>query len=341
MMEPRTDWSEDIAPNEEVELLRFAEILRDLQRKNAKKGGVGRALHKKSSGGVRAEFKTRGDVPAPYRVGIFAEAKTYSAYVRFSNGSGSEQHDKKGDVRGIALKVLGVPGKKLIPGMEDAKTQDFLMIKSSATPFRNAGEFVGVVQAANNPLLLVPLMFRLGAGRVLGMLKTLTASLKEPVASMAELQYFSALPTKYGDYAARYTLIPGASKKGDSPPFGGANALRDELASRLKAGPITFTMGVQLYVDPAKTPIEDASVDWSEAVSPYVPVADLVIPKQDVFIEEGKKLAAFIEKLSFDPWHAPTEFRPIGNMMRARNHAYRLSVIERGASKEPDGTEVI
>ncbi|MEA2750953.1 MAG: hypothetical protein QOI41_5096, partial [Myxococcales bacterium] len=45
------------------------------------------------------------------------------------------------------------------------------------------------------------------------------------------------------------------------------------------------------------------------------------------------------EKLSFDPWHAPVEFRPLGELMRARNAAYRLSTIERKAAGEPDGTE--
>ena len=39
--------------------------------------------------------------------------------------------------------------------------------------------------------------------------------------------------------------------------------------------------------------------------------------------------------------HVLEEHRPLGNMMRARNHAYRLSTQERGASAEPDGSEAI
>lgn len=53
----------------------------------------------------------------------------------------------------------------------------------------------------------------------------------------------------------------------------------------------------------------------------------------------GRRIADFIETLAFDPWHAPPELRPLGNMMRARNHAYRLSTMERRAAPEPDGTE--
>jgi hypothetical protein len=68
-------------------------------------------------------------------------------------------------------------------------------------------------------------------------------------------------------------------------------------------------------------------------------VARLIIEQQDVASERGRAVAAFVEKLAFDPWHALVEHRPLGAMMRARNHAYRLSTAERGAAAEPDGSE--
>ena len=55
----------------------------------------------------------------------------------------------------------------------------------------------------------------------------------------------------------------------------------------------------------------------------------------------GRRVAELCEGFSFDPWHATADFRPLGNMMRARSHAYRLSTQERRASPEPDGTESI
>jgi len=54
-------------------------------------------------------------------------------------------------VRGIAVEVLGVEGPKIIEGLEDALTQDFLFIDSRATPFRGACEFVAFVVAASTP----------------------------------------------------------------------------------------------------------------------------------------------------------------------------------------------
>ena len=53
-------------------------------------------------------------------------------------------------------------------------------------------------------------------------------------------------------------------------------------------------------------------------------------------IGSGQEL---IEGMAFDPWHALEAHRPLGNMMRARNAAYRLSTGERKALQEPDGSE--
>lgn len=339
MLQPRTDWSENIPEGEEAALIRLAEVLRDIQARRARKGKIGRGLHFKGHAGVRAEVRTRDGLPAPYAVGIFAEAATYPAYVRFSSGAGKSQPDKIGDVRGVALKIVGVPGKKLIPGMEDARTQDFLMIRTSSTPFRNADEFVRIVQVVDNPLRLFSAMAHLGVGRVLSIVKQATAGLKVPTPSLATPRFYSALPMRWGDHAGRVSLTPVPPIDGATRGDGGVDALRGDLAARLRAGPIAFTLSVQLYVDAERTPIEDGSVDWSEADSPYVAIADVVLPQQDIADERGRTLDAYVDKLSFDPWHAPALFRPLGNMMRARSHAYRLSVIAREAGPEPDGSE--
>ena len=38
------------------------------------------------------------------------------------------RHDKWGDARGMAAKLLGVKGDKILPDERDAQTQDFVMI---------------------------------------------------------------------------------------------------------------------------------------------------------------------------------------------------------------------
>jgi hypothetical protein len=253
---------------------------------------------------------------------------------------GVRQPDKKPDVRGFAIKVLGVPGKKVIPGMEDAKTQDFLFILAPATPFRDAREFVGFVTAAATPALLLPkAITAFGVRRTFQILKKVVAGLGRPFHSVATARFFSALPIKLGPYAVKLSLRPTAT---DASSAAGASpdAIHEELAARLLRGPVSYDLELQFYVDPVKTPIEDPTVEWPEADSPFLKVARLVLPSQDMNSARGKKLAEWIETLSFDPWHALEEHRPLGHLMRARNVAYRSSTTEREAAGEPERVEV-
>lgn len=336
-MAPATTWKEQIAPDEAERFERHAKTLRDLQRKNAAGRPASRALHAKGQCPVAATFTVLDGLPAHARAGLFAQPGTYRAYVRYSNGSGKHQGDPAPDVRGIAIKVLGVPGKKIIPGLEDAKTQDFLAIRSSSTPFRDADQFVGFVRAAANPLLLLPRAIGLfGLSGTFKLLKQLTAGLSQPMVSLATTQYYSALPIAWGDYAVRFTLRPRATAESGAVPGREPNYLRDELARRLAQDVVEYDFAVQFFESEDKTPIEDASCDWSESDAPYVTVGRLTIAKQDLDSSEARALAERIEGMSFDPWHALPAHRPLGNMMRARNYAYRESTQERGAAAEPE-----
>ncbi len=62
----------------------------------------------------------------PQKVGVFA-GSTYPAIVRFSN-DGPPRPDKNPSARGMAgIKLLNVLAQKILPGEEDAGTQDFVM----------------------------------------------------------------------------------------------------------------------------------------------------------------------------------------------------------------------
>lgn len=338
-MMPATDWKETIAPGEEAQLLEFAERLRAIQRNvTAVAAGTrpARALHAKGQAGVDAEFEVLPDLPEAARQGLFAVPAKYAAYVRFSNGGPVRGPDSKPDVRGVAIKVLGVEGRKIIPGLEGARTQDFLLIGTPSTPFRDAYEFVSVVTAAVQPLTLLPkVIARLGVGRALGLLPKLVKQLGGPIASLATKSYFSAVAIQYGPYAVHYALAPHAKPDGATPGKS-PDSLGEDLARRLRQGPVVYDFRVQFYVDETRTPIEDASVEWRVEDAPFVTVARLTLLSQDPESERGRHLARDIENLSFDPWHALEAHRPLGNIMRARNVAYRLSTKERNAAPEPD-----
>jgi hypothetical protein len=132
----------------------------------------------------------------------------------------------------------------------------------------------------------------------------------------------------------RFALTPVSAAS--APATHGADRLEADLTARLREGPIEYAFELQFFVDETKTPIEDASVDWQESDSPYVRVGTLRLPKQDASSQRGRSVAERVEKLSFDPWHALTEHKPLGNMMRARKHAYFASTRGRGAAPEPD-----
>ncbi len=332
-----TDWKENVVPNEATQFDVFAAQLRDIQREKAKATGVtNRALHAKGHVGLKAELSTKGGLPDWAKVGIFAEPGTFKAWVRFSNGGTVHATDRRDDVRGIAVKVTGVGGKKLIPGMEDAPTQDFLAILSPAIPFATPAAFVGVVRAVNGPkfLILPRILMALGGDtfKVLGQLKK---GREVKVESLAEQTFYSALPIRWGSTAVKFSFAPvNPAKVG--PIANEDSRYADDLKARVKNGPLTFVLRVQPFTTEAETPIEDPTKVWT---SPWVDVAELKILQQDAASDAGKALATKVESLSFDPWHAPVEFRPVGAMMRARSHAYRDSTIERKAAKEPGPDE--
>jgi hypothetical protein len=99
---------------------------------------------------------------------------------------------------------------------------------------------------------------------------------------------------------------------------------------------VHYDFQVQPYVDDQKTPIEDPSQPWD---APWTSIARLILPKCDLAAEAAQRVMTLAEDLSFDPWHACEELRPLGEMMRARKHAYFKSTQARSASPEPEGNK--
>ena len=321
---PATDWKEVIPPDEDKRFEYFTSVLTDIQTK----AQAGRALHAKGSLGAEAEFEVLADVPADARHGMFETPKKYPALVRYSNGAPRKQSDKKPDVRGIAIKVIGVAGEKVIPGMADAVTQDFLAIRTPATPVRDAEEFIKLIRAAQTPALLpFKLIASLGFSRALQVIKGALGGFKMPTATLATTTYYTALPSQLGPFAIQYVVRPHdkhvLAKKGE---------LGEELAARLREAPVVYDLCVKFFTDEKATPIEDASVEWTGEL---VPVARLTLPKQDIDSSRGKAITEYIERAAFDPWHCRKDMKPLGNVMRARNHAYRASTQARNAVPEP------
>jgi hypothetical protein len=317
---PSTDWKERISDDEARLHGELAEQLR-AQMSARKLDAPARFLHAKANLGLEAQVTVAASIPEPLRVGIFAApSSSYRAYVRFSNGSALAQHDKKGDVRGVALKIVGVPGKKLIPGMEDARTQDFLFIRTPAIPMRSTKEFIALVRAARSPALLLPrLIGSIGFARTFAVLPKLAKGLGAPMLPLAATRYFTVLPMAWGPYAAKLSLDPHERHEGPLPKRSSATALGDELAARLKSGPVSYDLRVQLFEDEARTPIEDPTVEWPEPVAPFHTVATVTLAQQDAQSPRGRRLDA--DRSSLDKKGHPRHRRAEDDRQRPRSNA--------------------
>lgn len=103
--------------------------------------------------------------------------------------------------------------------------------------------------------------------------------------------------------------------------------MREKLREALQDGEVCFDFCIQLFVDEKKTPVEDAYIEWKESDSPPVPIALLVIPKQDI---DGR-LQQEMERMAFSPWNTK-ELIPLGRINLARRDVYHASAEHRGAN---------
>lgn len=327
MSEPITTWAEQISGDEEARLDGLATRLADLQARRDAGKKIERGLHIKQHGGVRARLEIEAGLPATHAHGLFAKPGTHEAFVRFSNGSARDQHDKQPDLRGFAFKVLGVEGEK---SLGNADTQDFLLIDEDTLPFRSPEEFVTLLESAENVATLpFKLVGRLGF-RAFGLIGGI-AKFKGSRGSVLDLAYHSVAPFCVGPYAGRMHLVPIHQPS----PHGKAMPERDylarELAPRVAAGGLSYAVELQLLG--AGDSVEDVTLSWK---GPRVRVAKLTLVADDPKSAEGQRLDALVRELSFDPWHTLVTHRPLGLSMRARKHAYFKSTQARKAAGEPD-----
>jgi hypothetical protein len=327
-MPPSTEWREQLDGDEERRFAAFAERIAAIQQKKSLKFGAGRAFHRKQLLALRARLEVLPDLPPHASQGLFAKPGSYDAWVRLSNGGADIASDRKPDVRGFAVRVLGVTGPGALGGTTQA--QDFVLINRQVFGFSKPDEFVELVLALfTGPLaLLRHITRRYGLVRGIKRLSEVVKSIARPFGGFASESFFSAAPIANGPYAVRVRLRP----EGVTPTADGkaASDWAADLRAHLQRGPLQYALQLQFYTDDTTTPIEDAAVDWAESSAPYVTVGRLTIPQQSLDDAAAQQLARDIDRATFDPWEALVEHRPLGGIMRARKHAYFASQKTRG-----------
>jgi hypothetical protein len=140
--------------------------------------------------------------------------------------------------------------------------------------------------------------------------------------------YYSQVPFRYGDYIAKFSLVPVSPNltrlTGDRVDTSGRpDALREVIREEIIEQGGTWELRVQLNTDLDKMPVEDASVQWDEDASPYRTVGRITVQPQ---LSLGTDIAGQVEEQSFfSPWHGLAAHRPLGSVNRARRQAYEMS----------------
>ena len=275
---------------------------------------VRRDAHPKTHACVRAKFNINPALlPKENQKGLFEKMQSFDAWIRFSNGAnnGEAKHDLEKDVRGMAIKLMNVPGTP-------TGTHDFLLANMKEFFSKNGSDYQDLVKTASQgngfDLALFALTHPVSAKRLF----TARIQMGNPV----KQDFHSAVPFKLGTHSIRYHALP-CDPKQDAIP--GKDADKDYLRARvgatLAAGGTCFKFYVQLNQDAKKNPVEDPRAVWDETKSPLIKVADIEIAKQtDVTSPE---LLNFCENARFNPWHAKAENRPLGQINRIRALVYK------------------
>ena len=307
-----------------------------------KPGGFERGGNTKTQGIVRAEFIVHEGLPAELRHGIYAQPRSYPAWVRFS-GPGPYVTPDIDDVgfMSISVKLMGVPGPKLMD--EEKFTQDMFGVSppTFVTPDVRANAQLQIESVKNAQIFYFLNFHRLHIlDLIMQGLWTKTQS------SPFEAPYFSCVPYLLGEgQAMQYSFWPKTSKRTPIPRLPlrpPDDYLRAAMVAALDAGDVEIDVRLQLQTDPHLMPIENAGVLWPERLSPRVSAATLRIPRQKF---DSAAQMDFARRLSYNPWHSIAEHRPLGNQSRARRRMYlALSTLRHEMNAvphfEPTGEEL-
>lgn len=267
-----------------------------------------RGEHPKQHAGLWATLRVEKGIPERMRVGLFAAPASYTALVRLSNGRGPD--DRKPEVHAMAVKVL-VPGGD---GQGPPRVQDFIVADHPVFFARNVQHVLGFLVATVKGTPVA----ELAAGdypKVAGFSSLASTSL-------LAMTYWSQTPYKLGEGAVKYRVTPAQGEALPPIPLGDSpDCLREALLEQLTLRKVgaDFDFCVSPQTDAEAMPVEDPTVEWTSAP---VRLATLSIYPQKFDTPEQM---AFFENLSWTPWNALAEHRPLGGINRARRLVYEDS----------------
>ncbi|HEY0349151.1 MAG TPA: catalase family protein [Pyrinomonadaceae bacterium] len=354
-------------PDFEQTLQTVLDSMKQHMRGSLESEGIGRVVrdaHAKGYGLARGEFEILSGLPSEYAQGIYAKPGRHEAMVRFSNGTNHVGSDRfLGPIVGIGLKIFGIEGKTLLEDETDSDTFDYALIDNPVF-FANTLKHYVFIQSLFANIGVAPkttsspeekqaaihrFLYAWVTGK--GTLPPEEWAWEELGAFLTLVQvkfvnlllstYWTMGSVRHGDYVAKVRVAPVQSfadgvVQRALDPAATDQVFRPALVAELRERPYEFDVQVQLSTDLARMPVEKTTVRWPESLSPYVTVAKLRLPQQDVGGEDNFER---MDKTSMSPWRVTEEHRPLGSIMRSRKEVYRQSSILRHQTNNQERKE--
>ncbi|ALN62800.1 hypothetical protein GLA29479_1927 [Lysobacter antibioticus] len=312
---------EALYPHESDLALQIADAIEKSIREQYRPGQARRDAHPKATGFVEAEFRVNDSLAPSLAQGVFVPGKVYQAWIRFSNGAGDPtRSDDNDDGRGMAIKLLGVPGPKLLENDREATTQDFVMINHPVFLANDPHRYLSLVEKASSGRLLdkVTIPFALGLKGTLRAKEISSGKISNPL----QVRYFSAVPYQLGVGAERqaikFSVMPATAEVDPMPAQRGPDYLREAMKRTLAERDVVLKFLVQPRTSDSMS-VEDSMTAWDEAQAPFFEVASIHIPRQEFDTPERNRLG---EDIAYSPWHSLPEHRPLGSTNRLRKLIY-------------------
>ena len=149
--------------------------------------------------------------------------------------------------------------------------------------------------------------------------------------SLLEFEHWFRTDEACRDYVAKLRVAPVKEfadrvERRALDPNSTSQVFRPALVAELHERPYEFDLQVQLCTDLYHMPVENVTVRWPENLSPFVTVAKLRLPQQDI---SGDDNLDRMDATSMTAWRVTEEHRPLGNIMRSRKEVYHQSSILR------------
>jgi catalase len=313
---------EKIGETETEDVTALIESISEKIRTQYSPGSARRDQHPKAHGCVSATFTVNNDIPDNLRAGLFQPGAQYESVIRFSNGiPNPDSDDRNYDSRGMAMRLRGVSGDKLVPDPTAPDAQDFVLISSPAFIMNDSHPYVEFFEAVNQggaAWLRVP--FILGWQGSVNAAHLFFRTISHPIYT----QYFSITPYQLGEGDKRQAVKYSARACDQTPrPMPANNADKNFLRTTMQESLSKDSACMEFMIQSNKgtnLSVEDVITEWDQKTAPFVPVAKIDIHQQK-FDTAEQNLAC--ENMSFNPWHALPAHKPLGGINRLRQAVYQ------------------